>query len=234
MAWSYLEQVPSNTPMSSSSAQIPLDFALEPDLGAQSFQYASSNAEARRALSRSQWQNNTLAIVGPKGCGKTHLGHIWANESGAISLNGADVFEPKVEWKKRALWIDNAAQADEFALFTLINMAITEDLKALLLSDVEPPANWQVQIPDLHSRLRNIQIARIEEPDDNLLTGIILKIFKDRGLKVSDALVSFLLTNTERSVAALRTLIMEIDAAAAVEKVNVTRSFAAKYLQQRR
>jgi chromosomal replication initiation ATPase DnaA len=219
--------------MSSKPSQIPLDFAPEPDLGAQSFQYASSNAEARRALARSNWANNTLAIVGPKGCGKTHLGNIWANENQAISLNGLDLFAPKKEWMTRALWIDNAASADEYTLFTLINMAITGELKALLLSDIEPPASWDVQIPDLHSRLRNVQIARIVEPDDNLLTSIMLKIFKDRGLKVSDSLISFLLTNTERSVGALRNLIIEIDEAAAIEKVNVTRSFASKYLQRK-
>jgi len=220
--------------MAAQSSQIPLDFALKPDLGAQSFQYALSNAEARRALSNPKWENNTLAIVGPKGCGKTHLGHIWAHENQAVSLKGADVFEPKAEWKGRALWIDNAANADEFTLFALINMAITEELTSLLLSDTKAPASWNVQIPDLHSRLRNVQVARIEEPDDNLLTGIILKIFNDRGLKVSDSLVSFLLTNTERSVGALRSLIAEIDEAAAIEKVNVTRSFASKYIQNKR
>ena len=234
MAWCSPERVPSNVHMPSPSSQIPLDLALKPDLGAQAFQYASSNAEARRALAMDTWANNTLAIVGPKGCGKTHLGHIWADEHDAISLNGGDVFEPRSEWKQSALWIDNAAEADEFTLFALINMAITDELKALLLTDMTPPAQWNVQIPDLHSRLRNVQVAKIEEPDDNLLTGIMLKIFKDRGLKVSDSLISFLLTNTERSVGAVRSLIIELDEAAAIQKVNVTRSFASKYLQQKR
>lgn len=219
--------------MSSPSSQIPLDLAPQPDLGAQAFQYASSNSEARRALARSDWANNTLAIVGPKGCGKTHLGHIWANENQAISLNGHDVFAPKKEWKTRSLWIDDAARADEFTLFALINMAITGELNALLLTDLKPPASWKVQIPDLHSRLRNVEIAGIEEPDDNLLTGIMLKLFNDRGLRVSDSLISFLLTNTERSVGALRNLIVDLDKAAAIEKVNVTRSFASKYLQRK-
>lgn len=216
--------------MSSQSSQIPLDLSLKPDLGAQFFQYASSNAEARRILALSTWANNTLAIVGPTGCGKTHLGHIWASENQAIFLDGRDVFAPIKDWKTRSLWIDNAAKADEFTLFTLINMAITDDLEALLLTDIKQPASWKVQIPDLHSRLRNVQMAKIEEPDDNLLTIIMLKIFKDRGLKVSESLISFLLTNTERSIGALRGLIIELDEAAAIEKVNVTRSFASKYL----
>lgn len=219
--------------MTGKSQQIPLDLARNPDLGAQAFQYASSNDEARIALARTDWANNTLAVVGPKGCGKTHLGHIWALNRDAIALDGNEPFAPKSSWKSRSIWIDNAARADEFTLFTLINMAITGDIDALLLTDIKPPANWSVQIPDLSSRLRNVQTVRVEEPDDQLLTAIMSKIFKDRGLKVSDNLVSYLLTNTERSVDAVRKLIIDLDEAAAIEKVNVTRSFAAKYLQNR-
>lgn len=219
--------------MNKKSEQIPLDLTPQPDLGAQAFQYASSNAEARVALERSAWANNTLALVGPKGSGKTHLGHIWAENHNAVKLDGLNVFKPSMEWTGGALWIDNAASADEFTLFTLINMAIVSDLKALLLTDIQVPVEWVVQIPDLHSRLKNIQVARIEEPDDALLTTIINKIFRDRGLKVSDSLVSFILTNTERSIDAVRSLILELDQAAAIEKVNVTRNFASKYLQKR-
>ncbi len=219
--------------MTGLSKQIPLDLQPIPDLGAQSFHYASSNDEARRALERSDWANNILALVGPSGCGKSHLGHIWAKRNNAVALDNLEEFNPKAGWRGRALWVDEAANADEFTLFTLINMAITGEIEALLLTDIEPPANWTVQIPDLHSRLRNVQIARIEEPDDNLLTGIISKIFKDRGLKVSDNLVSYILNNTERSVDAVRRLIIELDEAATIAKVNVTRSFAAIYLQNK-
>jgi len=217
--------------MSGKSQQIPLNLEPNPDYGAQAFQYASSNDEARIALERLNWANSTLAVIGPKGCGKTHLGHIWAKNRNAVALDAANEFSPKPFWKGRSLWIDNAASADEYTLFSLINMAITGEIEALLLTDAQPPASWPVQIPDLHSRLRNVQTVRIEEPDDQLLTGIMTKIFKDRGLKVSDTLISYLLNNTERSVDAVRNLILELDQAAAVEKVNVTRSFAVKYLQ---
>ena len=94
-----------------------------------------------------------------------------------------------------------------------------------------PPLGWNVEIPDLRSRLQNVQIAHIEEPDEDLLASILRKLFKDRGLKVSKALVSYLLANTDRSVNALRALVADLDETAAQQKVNVTRTFAVKFLQ---
>lgn len=213
------------------TTQLPLDLALAPDYSANSFVQGHCNTEAYMALSGGQWANRALAVTGPEGSGKTHLGHVWAARTQAVVLDGQESFSPKTDWKGRALWIDNASKADEFTLFTLINLAITSDLKALLLTDRTPPSDWAVQIPDLHSRLRNVQIAKLSEPDDEVLTNILEKLFMDRGLKVSESLIRYLLVNTDRSVNALKALVADLDYRAAQEKVNVTRAFAAKHLQ---
>lgn len=215
------------------STQFPLDLTLVPDNSAGAFVRGASNVEAVTALADTAgWANNILAIIGPKGCGKTHLGHIWAAEHQAISLDGSDGFVPRKDYRGRALWIDNASSADEYTLFTLINLSITGELEALLLTDQNMPAEWNVQLPDLHSRLKNVQIARLQEPDEDLLSAIITKLFMDRGLKVSDTLIDYLLVHADRSVDSLRALIRALDKKAAAEKVNVTRAFAAKYLPE--
>ncbi len=214
------------------AAQLPLHLPLDPDISEGSFLQGTCNQEAWAAIHNvSKWANNILALVGPQGCGKTHLGHIFASKYSAVPLDGRDTFAPKSDWKNQAIWIDNAQSADEFTLFTLLNLAITGDIKALLLCERTTPSAWNVQIPDLQSRLRNVQISHLEEPDDDLLFNILQKLFKDRGLKVSDSLISYLLSNTDRSVSALRQLVADLDAAAVQQKVNVTRSFAAKFLQ---
>ena len=220
------------------STQFPLDLALVPDNSAGAFVRGASNVEAVTALADTAgWANNILAIIGPKGSGKTHLGHIWAAEHQAISLDAkniveSDGFVPRKDYRGRALWIDNASSADEYTLFTLINLTITGELQALLLTDQNMPAKWDVQLPDLHSRLKNVQIARLQEPDEGLLSAIITKLFMDRGLKVSDTLIDYLLVHADRSVDSLRALIRALDKKAAAEKVNVTRAFAAKYLPE--
>jgi len=191
-----------------------------------------ANAEAVTALAdTSEWANNILAVIGPKGSGKTHLGHIWAERHKAIALDGSKGFVPRQNYRGRALWIDDASLADEYTLFTLINLTITGELKALLFSDQNMPSDWNVQLPDLHSRLKNVQVARIQEPDEDLLSAIITKLFMDRGLKVSDNLIDYLLVHADRSVDSLRDLIHGLDKQAVAEKVNVTRVFTAKYMQ---
>ena len=214
------------------TAQIPLDLKLAPDYSAASFLHSQSSAAVRAALSQTDmWANHALAITGAKGCGKTHLGHIWASDMDALCLSGADDLAPDGAWRGRYIWIDEAARAKEFTLFTVINLAITGEIKGLLLTDRAAPRTWPVQLPDLGSRLRNIQTAKIEEADDELLIAIMGKMFKDKGLKVKDDLISFLLTNTERSAGALRALIDDLDREAAARKTGMTRAFAAKYLQ---
>jgi len=212
--------------------QLPLDLASPPDYSAAAFIHGASNAEAVNALADSRcWANNILGVVGPKGCGKTHLGHMWAERENAIVVNGADGFVPRRDYRGRALWIDNGSLADEYALFTLINLAITGEIRALLLCARDMPSAWQVKLPDMRSRLRNLQIARLQEPDEEVLQAIIVKLFKDRGLVVSDSLIAYLLSHADRSVNALRRLIIGLDQKAASEKVNVTRAFAVKYMQ---
>lgn len=212
--------------------QIPFDLTLPPDYSARAFIGGPPNAEAVDALANVQaWANNILAIVGPRGCGKTHLGHIWAKAQTAIIVDGSAGFVPRRDYRGKALWIDNGGLVDEYVLFTLINLAITGEIKSLLLCAREIPAKWQVQLPDLRSRLRNIQIAQMQEPDEAVLQAIITKLFKDRGLIVSDKLIAYLLSHADRSVDSLRGLIVELDKKAASEKVNVTRTFAAKYIQ---
>ena len=214
------------------STQIPLNLASPPDYRAAAFVSGKSNAEAVAALSEYRvWANHILAVVGPKGSGKTHLGHIWAERENAVILDGMDGFVPRRDYRNRALWVDRAAHADEYTLFTLINLAISGEITALLLSDQAMPLDWDVELPDLRSRLRNVQVARLHEPDDAVLRAIMIKLFKERSRKVADSLLDYLLVHADRSVEGLRNLIVTLDKQAASEKANLTRTFAAKYMQ---
>ena len=214
------------------NTQLPLDFELTPDYSPDAYLVGACNEEARIRLAKTEnWPNTSLALVGPKGSGKTHLGHIWAQQNDAVRLDGCEDIALHKSWEGRCLWIDNAAQADEFILFALINLALTKKVKALLLSDRDRPALWPVEIPDLKSRLNNLQFVSLQEVDNELLSEIINKMFLDKGLRVNPNVVDYLLVHAERSVDALRLLIERIDRYAAREKLNVTRALVSGFLR---
>ena len=212
-------------------AQIPLNLALRPDYRSTRFVSGQSNAEARDALSQfPRWPHGALALIGDAGTGKTHLGHGWIYDHNGLVLSPAEGLASAAAWRGRALWVDDASRASEELLFGLINMAHAQDITGLLLTDRTLPNQWRVTIPDLRSRLAALQVARIDPPDDELLSAIYDKLFLDRGLKVNDALISYLMLRVERSVDAARSVVAALDHAAAEQKVNVNRSFAAKII----
>jgi len=216
-----------------SSRQIPLDLSLRPDYREARFVSAPSNSEARAALAPdSIWANGVLALIGPKGSGKTHLGHLWAVQNSAVNVSINDDLSSLGEWRGRALWIDSADAASEQLLFAVINMAMRGEIPTLLLTARIPPSLWSVEIPDLRSRLGAMQVARLLEPEDELLEAIYRKLFLDRGLKVQDNLIAYLLLRQDRSVDAAFAVVDRLDKLAAAEKVNVTRAFAAKRLDE--
>lgn len=214
------------------ATQIPLNLSLRPDYRAARFVEAPSNAEARSTLASETWANHALTIIGPAGCGKTHLGHLWAQRNDAVVLSGDDDMAWLGSWRGRAVWLDDAGAASEALLFALINMGMRGEISALLLTAREAPARWAVDIPDLRSRLGAMQVARIDEPEDALLEAIYKKLFMDRGLKVADNLIAYLLLRQSRSVDAAYAVVDRLDRLSAAQKANVTRSFAAKFLDE--
>ncbi|MEE9347439.1 MAG: hypothetical protein V3U82_04540, partial [Robiginitomaculum sp.] len=192
---------------------------------------APSNAEARAALSAPQnWANGALALIGPAGCGKTHLGHLWSASHDALIVPNDSDLSDIAAWRDQYIWVDGAGAASEKLLFALFNMAMRAELKALLLTGRSQASAWAAEIPDLKSRLCAMQIARISAPEDALLDPIYKKLFLDRGLKVSQNLIDYLLRHQTRSVDAAYAVVNFLDREAAVQKVNVNRTFAARVL----
>jgi chromosomal replication initiation ATPase DnaA len=75
-------------------------------------------------------------------------------------------------------------------------------------------------------------MIRLGLPDDDLLRGVIVKLFADRQISVDEAVVSYILTRIPRALAAARALLAEIDRRALEEKAEVTRNFVARVLRE--
>lgn len=175
------------------------------------------------------WPANAVALVGPEGSGKSHLASIWAAVSGARTissraLGGSDLL---ASLATGALVVEDAAAADERALFHLINLAREEDC-FLLFTERTAPTLWPVAIADLASRLRALPIVTLQAPDDTMLRGLIVKLGADRQLALDDSVVRYLVSHIERSFAAARAAVIALDEEALRQGRPVSRALAAE------
>jgi chromosomal replication initiation ATPase DnaA len=193
-------------------AQLPLPFPHTPDYSAAAFLPATSNAQARTWLARTQdWPDHRLALWGEPGVGKTHLLRIWAEREGGVAVDDAD----------RA--------GDEVALFHALNLYRDRSVPVLLVGRA-PPSRWMVTLPDLRSRLSAITAVRVEAPDDDLLASLLDRFLTDRQMLMPSTLRLWLLRRLPRSADALRDAVARLDAAALAQRRAVTRGLAVAIL----
>ena len=175
------------------------------------------------------WPSSAVALVGPEGSGKSHLAAIWAAASGARVMSGRalNVAGLLPALATAALVVEDAAAADERALFHLLNLAREEEAFLLFTARTAPPL-WPVGIADLGSRLRALPAVTLQAPDDAMLRGLIVKLAADRQLVLDEAVVRYVSTRIERSFAAARAAVVALDTEALRQGRPPTRALAAE------
>jgi chromosomal replication initiation ATPase DnaA len=219
--------------------QLTFDLALPPPTYArEDFVVADGNREALAWIDRwPDWPAPALSLSGPTGCGKTHLGRIWAVQSGAVAMEGTDLEGKSVADlteladASSAIVIEEAQRAPERALFHLYNL-MRERRGFLLLISPEPPARWAIALPDLASRLRAAPAVAVAPPDDELLGSIILKQLADRQLHAGAGVVQYLVSRMERSAEAARRVVAALDRRALAERREIDRRLAIDVLAE--
>jgi chromosomal replication initiation ATPase DnaA len=215
------------------SAQLPLELGHRPALGRADFLVAPCNAEAVAWLDRwPDWPAPALALYGPAGSGKSHLGHVFATQSGARALDPVALATDDIPASlggARVAIVDEAERAREKPLLHLYNV-LTERRGHLLVIAREPPARWAIALADLRSRLLAAPAVALREPDEALIGALLVKLFADRQLAVGDEVVQYLVPRLERSFSAAAAAVAALDRAALAEQRPITVPLARRVL----
>lgn len=210
--------------------QLPLDLGHGVGYSRDELVVSRANAEAVALIDRwPDWPAPVVVLAGPSGSGKTHLAEIWRDAAGAMSLAPGSLGEGAARLGSRPALIDDidGGAVDEQGLFHLIN-AVRAAGSHLLVTARRFPAAWGIALPDLISRLKAAATVEIHEPDDLLLTGVIMKLFADRQVEVEPHVVQYIVRRIERSLGTAMRVVERLDRAALEQKTRITRTLTAE------
>ena len=194
--------------------QLLLDFDYEQNFKDDDFYVGKSNFYAFEIINKwPKWEKNFLNINGEKFSGKTHLINIFLKkfngtriESNLLNNDNLKLIKPY----QNIVLEDLNLNIDEKLIYTLFNI-IDQDNKFLIITSSEPIAEIDFKLEDLKSRTKNCLLAKIENPDDELMFALILKNLSDRQITLDKKLIDFIIKRVERSYGKIFEFIYKID-----------------------
>lgn len=206
--------------------QIPLPLASRELLARDDLIVCAGNEKAVAYIdSWPDWPVPVVALYGPAGCGKTHLATVWREVTNAETIPAVRLAEERPP-ESRALVVEDVdvapcSPARDAALLYVLDHAAPP--ASCLLTGRGHPASWPASLPDLASRLGALPALPLWAPDEALLSALARKLFSDRQLYVPDTLIEEMLRRLDRSPAAIRDFVADLDAAglAAAKPVNL-------------
>ena len=182
-----------------------------------------------------KWQGGCFLICGPEKSGKSHLAGAWAQHVGADVVTGASIAARRDPVGPAGSAISAMCIEDihvvagypelEFALLHVMNF-LAERQAWLLLTACGRPPEWRPLSPELSSRLAAVSQAMIDEPDDELLRGLLAKSFADRQLTCPPSVLEYLVRRIERSFLAADRVVDALDNASLKRRRPITRALA--------
>jgi chromosomal replication initiation ATPase DnaA len=213
--------------------QIPLALPLKAGVSRDDLIVSASNRLAVDLVDHwPHWPSNMVMLAGPVGSGKSHVAAVWAQTSDAVILPMQALDDEfALSFEGNVVLEDASAGAvPEEPMFHLLNRSRAGGYFVMITSS-EFPAAWGIGLPDLASRLKLAHLVELGEPDDELLTAIIFKLFADRQMQISPQLARYLVMRMERSLGAANALVDWMDREALSRKTKANRKLAAEALE---
>ncbi len=199
-----------------SARQFVLDLpARPPKLSRETFVVGESNAAALKTAEDWAASSERLLVVsGPKAAGKTHLARIISALIGAAYVELTDREEANpFDSVSQHLTVDGLEKCAEPHLILGTVEALPANGGRLVLVGRGRPADWARGLKDLQTRLNAAARIDLVEPDEALLKAVMKKLFADRQLRASAALVDFAAAQLPKTFDAIRRFVDGIDAA---------------------
>tara|TARA_Y100000385_G_scaffold208605_1_gene216334 strand:- start:114 stop:776 length:663 start_codon:yes stop_codon:yes gene_type:complete len=194
--------------------QLLLDFNYEQNFKDDDFYVGKSNYYTFEIINKwPKWEKNILNISGEKFSGKTHLVNIFLKKFNGIKiesnlLNNGDL--KTIKSFQCIVLEDLTLEIDENLIYTLFNI-IDQDNKYLIVTSNKPIVEIDFKLQDLRSRTKNCLLAKIENPDDELMFAIILKNLSDRQITLDKKLIDYIIKRIDRSYSKIFEFIYKID-----------------------
>ena len=194
--------------------QLLLDFNYEQNFKDDDFYVGKSNYYTFEIINKwPKWEKNILNISGEKFSGKTHLVNIFLKKFNGIKiesnlLNNGDL--KTIKPFQCIVLEDLTLEIDENLIYTLFNI-IDQDNKFLIVTSNKPIVEIDFKLQDLRSRTKNCLLAKIENPDDELMFAIILKNLSDRQITLDKKLIDYIIKRIDRSYSKIFEFIYKID-----------------------
>jgi len=194
--------------------QLLLDFDYEQNFRDDDFYVGKSNFYPFEIINKwPKWEKNFLNISGEKFSGKTHLTNIFLKKFNGIRVESNLLNDENLKTIKpyqNIILEDLNLYVNEKLIYTLFNI-IDQDNKFLIITSSKPVAEIDFKLEDLKSRTKNCLLAKIENPDDELMFALILKNLSDRQITLDKKLIDFIIKRVERSYGKIFEFIYKID-----------------------
>ena len=194
--------------------QLLLDFDYEQNFKDEDFYVGKSNFFSFELINKwPKWEKNFLNISGDKFSGKTHLTNIFLKKFNGIRFESNFLNDENLRAIKpyQNVVLENLnLDVNEKLIYTLFNI-IDQDNKFLIITSLEPITEINFKLEDLKSRTKNCLLAKIGNPDDELMFALILKNLSDRQITLDKKLIDFIIKRVERSYGKIFEFIYKID-----------------------